>query len=991
MMRKFLSKYFPPLMVTKLRNEIMNFRQELNESLFEAWECYKLSIDQCPNHNTLLVTQIDTFYNCLTLRHRDTINVAAIGTFMHKTPEECYDLIENMTAHHNHLDTSATQDETSKTISFTTTTTESLEVVRQLEMMNKNFLDMMRQIQSVKSVNTKCETCGGPHSFTECPAVGGYTQKATYATTGSRNSRGNAYQPQGDHNMLRYRSNNYLGPPGFNQPNVQNNQKRYNQNLGYNQNRGNNFNQGNYQAPNNQNQVQPSNELSNYIKINETNMRAMQNLITIIKTEMKNNFETSMAKQSNELKNMMASFFQMQSPLGSGSLPSNTIANPRGDLKAITTLSGVSYDGPTIPPTISPLPKEVECEPEATKDKVQTINLGSTAHVQPSVIQVPILKPDVAPKTNPNLLHFDLSFEDALLHIPKFASTFKSLLSNKEKLFKFVNTPLNENCSAVHLKKLPEKHGDPDRFLIPCDFPELDKCLALADLGASINLMPLSIWKKLSLSELTLTRMTLELANRSIAYPVGVSEDVFVKVGKFYFLTDFVVVDYDVDPRVPLILGRPFLRTARALIDVHGEELILRNGNEQLIIHADNTSKHPHKHRINFINITCEDCFYKVLKFKKSNHPSSGSTTPFSDSLLEEFADELALLDPFPLGNKDDNFDLEAELSKNIYLLNQDLSTDSSPKSDIKIIDPILERFTDKPAHIYSPSPGDDNDDLFMTSLLDLPTESDEVIKSSVEDLVPIPSESEDTSNNNRRNFIFYSNPLFEFDDEYISSDVNPLFNEVIESEDSYVSNFYEPVLPVTPFSDANEDECFDPGGDIDKIDAFLDIDVSIDFEDSYYESEGDIIYLESLLISDTIPNLLPEVFFDHDPRSLTDEHDNNNLKSMVKVFDLGIQEKIISLTYVRITFEDRHYFSLKIFLPFLTYLVNSLFLLSFGSEDTIFDPDIFAFGFYSLEPVVSHGSGTFMIVPDYEDSRAHGFIHRPLELQSLACSYMGI
>ncbi|GKB80271.1 reverse transcriptase domain-containing protein [Tanacetum coccineum] len=122
MMRKFLSKYFSPSMVTQLRNEITNFRQVPNESLFEAWECYKLSIDRCPNHNMLLVTQIDTFYNGLTLRHQDTINAAAGGTFMQKTPEECYDLIENMTAHHNHWDTLATRDETSRTISSTTTT-----------------------------------------------------------------------------------------------------------------------------------------------------------------------------------------------------------------------------------------------------------------------------------------------------------------------------------------------------------------------------------------------------------------------------------------------------------------------------------------------------------------------------------------------------------------------------------------------------------------------------------------------------------------------------------------------------------------------------------------------------------------------------------------------------------------------------------------------------------------------------------------------------
>ncbi|GJZ11560.1 reverse transcriptase domain-containing protein [Tanacetum coccineum] len=211
-------------------------------------------------------------------------------------------------------------------------------------------------------------------------------------------------------------------------------------------------------------------------------------------------------------------------------------------------------------------------------------------------------------------LHFDISFTDALLHMPKFASTFKSLLSNKEKLFKLANTSLNENCSAVLLKKLPEKLGDPSKFLIPCDFSELDECLALADLGASINLMPLSVWKQLSLPELTSPHMTLELVDRSVAHPKSVTEDVFVKVGKFYFPADFVVVDYDVDPRVPLILGRPFLRTARALVDVYGEELTLRVDDEAITFKVGQTSRYSRSYemvnQVNVIDVACEECDY---------------------------------------------------------------------------------------------------------------------------------------------------------------------------------------------------------------------------------------------------------------------------------------------------------------------------------------------------------------------------------------------
>nr|GEZ49407.1 reverse transcriptase domain-containing protein [Tanacetum cinerariifolium] len=188
--------------------------------------------------------------------------------------------------------------------------------------------------------------------------------------------------------------------------------------------------------------------------------------------------------------------------------------------------------------------------------------------------------------------HFDISFADALLLMAKFASTIKSLLTNKDKFFELAKIMLNENCSVMLLKKLPEKLGDLGKFLIPCDFSRIDVSHALADLGASINLMPLSIWKKLSLPELTPTWMTLELADRSITRPKGVAEDVFVKVGKFHFLIDFVVVDFEADPRVPLILGRSFLRIGHALIDIYGEEITLQVNDEAVTFNLNQTMRY---------------------------------------------------------------------------------------------------------------------------------------------------------------------------------------------------------------------------------------------------------------------------------------------------------------------------------------------------------------------------------------------------------------
>ncbi|GKC00622.1 reverse transcriptase domain-containing protein [Tanacetum coccineum] len=173
MAKMFLGKYFPPSMVTKLRNEITNFRQCPDESLFEAWEHYKLSIDRCPNHNMLPVTQIETFYNGLTLRHRDTINAAAGETFMKRRPEECYDLIENMTAHHNDWDTSIQRSESSSSITSFDQEIEALKA--EMAEINKNLMKMLQTNQQVKAVTPSCETCGGPHAYNDCSATVGQT------------------------------------------------------------------------------------------------------------------------------------------------------------------------------------------------------------------------------------------------------------------------------------------------------------------------------------------------------------------------------------------------------------------------------------------------------------------------------------------------------------------------------------------------------------------------------------------------------------------------------------------------------------------------------------------------------------------------------------------------------------------------------------------------------------------------------------------------
>nr|GEV22367.1 reverse transcriptase domain-containing protein [Tanacetum cinerariifolium] len=192
MAKMFLEKYFLPSMVTKLKNEITNYRQRPDESLFEAWERYKLSIDRCPNHNMLPVTKIDTLYNGLTLRHCDIINAAAGGIFMKMRPEECDDLIENMTGHHNHWDTSAQRSKSSSSITSSFDTGIAA-LKAEMAKINKNLMRVLQVNQQVKVVNPNCKTCGGPHSFNDCPATVGQTQNvhAAGAYQGSRTLPGN--------------------------------------------------------------------------------------------------------------------------------------------------------------------------------------------------------------------------------------------------------------------------------------------------------------------------------------------------------------------------------------------------------------------------------------------------------------------------------------------------------------------------------------------------------------------------------------------------------------------------------------------------------------------------------------------------------------------------------------------------------------------------------------------------------------------------------
>nr|GEW78179.1 reverse transcriptase domain-containing protein [Tanacetum cinerariifolium] len=601
---------FPPSKTTNLRNEITNFQQRFDESFSEAWDRFKDLLRACLHHGFSKLHQLDTFYNALISKDQDSLNSAAGGNFLDKMPRECLAIIESKSK----VRYSRNKPVVAKVSTNTSTSDISPDVVELKDMVKALLLNKKSQNQSpalVKAVEESCVTCGSAHSYGNCPATDGNVYRDNIQEFVSQASAVNYNQGNTSYRPLMM--SNQIRPPGFPPvPNNQNVQRNNPNRFISNQNQGNNFNQGPvyqpsvfqlpayqapaYQAPAPQTQSVSKEDFLAYVKANDAVMRNMQT---------------------------------------QGTLPSNIIANPRSDLKAITTQSGVSYNGPQIPPPPSFLPKVVENEPKATKDIVNPTNNESTKDVQPQVVQSksPILtsKPVTSPISKLVIAPVSASKPN-----PKASISYPSRRNDER----------NHEKANNQIKKFYQIFKDMS-FEI-----SMAECLALADLGASINLMPFSMWKILSLPYLTPTCMTLELVDRSISRPIGVAKDVYFKVGSFHFLAEFFVVDFDADPRVHLILGRSFLKTGRALIDVFKGELTLRVGKEVIIFNLDQTSRYSTNYsdmtakRIDVIDMPCEEYSQEVLGF--FNTISSGNPTPFYDPIISTTSPTLT-----PFGNSD--------------------------------------------------------------------------------------------------------------------------------------------------------------------------------------------------------------------------------------------------------------------------------------------------------------------------------------------------
>nr|GEV59941.1 reverse transcriptase domain-containing protein [Tanacetum cinerariifolium] len=548
---KFINEFFPPSRSTNLRKEISNFQQRFDESFHEAWDRYKDLLRACPYHGFTELHQLDTFYNALNPADQDSFIAAAGGNLLERCTQDVLTIIENKSKVHNSRNKSVV----SQVKSFDANSNSSSEIAKLTHAVNQQtsavttaMMAILKQFQATPhpaSIKAVDETC------VTCGAAVNYNQ------------RNSGYRPL-----------------------VQS-----------------------YQAPTQQNQIVPFNELEKVKRMNVANIKAMQSQINRVENDLRNEMKNSIQASR------------------------NIVANAKGELKAITPRSGLVIDGPTVPtPPLFINPEEDERVEETLTDPDL---IEYTIKVPPPPVQKykpPYQREYAVHQRDP--LHPNIPYPSRMLkqkqqekdevQIHKFWQMFKQL---------HINITLTDAL-----------------ILMPNEL----KCKALADLGASINLMPLSVWKKLE---------------------------------------------------SPFILGRPFLRTARALIDVHGKEMILRDerGNvlPKKLLDLDSTKNlHPPLH----VN------------------PLSGITTYSSSSnqLLEEFTDELALI-TFPLKYDDDlQFDIESDLKEIEFLLHKDRNSrlkDSIDQSNLadNFVDSMTEMFTDEHALDYSsPSIFDEYDDNFL-------------------------------------------------------------------------------------------------------------------------------------------------------------------------------------------------------------------------------------------------------------------------------------
>ncbi|CAN6579695.1 unnamed protein product [Malus baccata var. baccata] len=564
---KFLNKYYPASKTLDMRTQILSFAQKPNEEFHEAWERFKELIRKCPHSGISTTDQMHIFFRGLNMTTKTLVNASCGGTYKDKNAQEACLLFEKMAE-----DTQQWAVEQPQSRSVLEMPNGSPYVTAQIEKMEKRFdakFDMLlqrisgSQVAVQQPLQAACSICSlTNHDFFSCPHKDAYPEFTAEQVNSFNNFQRPRYDPY----------SNFYNPGWRDHPNLR-------------------WDKEQHTRPQFQQQVQqPAASKAAWEvaieKLANTTTQEIQNLHAAVK---------NMEKQ-------MGQIALQVSGRAPGTFPSQTEPNPRGreECNAIRTLrSGKSYiskhensvgnsQAAKLPQPKSAIFADSEISADSGQSQDKSKNTAeATTKTAERVYEPPMPYPErLRPKAKDQQVtdfmktlakvQINLPLIDAIKNIPYYAKFFKDVCTKKRKLVDLEKVILTEQCSAVLLHKLPPKKKDPGSFTISCTIGNCDFSSALIDLGASVNLIPYSVFKRLGEGELKPTSSIIQLADRSITYPRGVIEDVIVKVDNLYLPADFMVLDMDEDMTTPIILGRPFLATARTLIDVEAGTLTFR-------------------------------------------------------------------------------------------------------------------------------------------------------------------------------------------------------------------------------------------------------------------------------------------------------------------------------------------------------------------------------------------------------------------------------
>ncbi|KAM6575407.1 hypothetical protein CsatA_023734 [Cannabis sativa] len=574
---KFLRKYFPPTRNAKFRSEIMSFQQLEDETTSDAWERFKELLRKCPHHGIPHCIQLETFYNGLNAASRMVLDASANGAILSKSYNEAFEILERIAS--NNYQWSTNRAPTSRKVAgvlevdaLTALTAQMASMTNILK--NMNMGGSVQPAAAIQRAEISCVYCGDGHTFENCPS-----NPASVCYVGNQNFNRNNNPYSNSYNPAwKHHPNFSWGGQGASSSGAQKQGKQ-------------SFPPGFSQQPRPQQPHQPQGSQTSSLESLMRDYMAKNDAVIQSQAASLRNLEVQLGQLANDLKNRPQ-----------GTLPSDT-ENPRRDgkehCKAVTLRSGKIIES-NVAATGSKEPSSIQKEGEMKKKpatsaaEIPPVVTASSQHsaAEKSLQKPPLPFPQRFKKQQHDgqfqrfldvlkQLHINIPLVEALEQMPTYVKFLKDILTKKRRLGEFETVALTEGCSAMLKSKIPPKLKDPGSFTIPISIGGRDVGRALCDLGASINLMPMSIFRKLGIGEARPTTVTLQLADRSMAHPEGKIEDVLVQVDKFIFPADFIILDYEEDREVPIILGRPFLATGRTLIDVEKGELTMRAQDEQ--------------------------------------------------------------------------------------------------------------------------------------------------------------------------------------------------------------------------------------------------------------------------------------------------------------------------------------------------------------------------------------------------------------------------